>query len=115
MTIARPSFGRTTMIETVGRVALVLLILVSAVKAIRRDPRFDRREVAVQIAWIVIYMAASAGFALLAWRVPGVRSLSPVATTLLIVGWAALTLVVLARYLQRRLARRDGARQADGD
>jgi hypothetical protein len=86
--------------------ALVLLILVSSVKAIRRDPRFDRREILVQVAWISAYLLAGAGVALL--MVPAGRRIGALAATLVVVAWLGLSMTVLAKYLQRRLARRSG-------
>ncbi|HEX6322305.1 MAG TPA: hypothetical protein VFZ36_01165 [Vicinamibacterales bacterium] len=84
--------------------ALVLLILVSSVRAIRRDPRFDRREILVQVAWIAAYLLAGAGVALA--MMPAGRRIGALPAALVAVAWFGLSMIVLARYLQKRLGRR---------
>lgn len=87
-----------------GVLAVVLVVLVSAIAAVRRDPRFDRRETFVQLAWIAAFMAGCVGLAFLA--APLARRTGPLAAAGLIVLIIAALLVVLARHLKRRLQRR---------
>jgi len=87
-----------------GVLAAVLVVLAAAVAAVRRDPRFDRRETLVQLAWIAAYMAACVGLAFL--LAPLARRVGPLAAAGLIVLIIVTLMVVLAKYLKRRLQRR---------
>ena len=87
--------------EALGILAVVLAILAASVAAVRRDPRFDRREVLIQAAWIAAYFAGCAGLAFL--LVPLGRRIGPAAATAIGVVAMALGMVVLARYLKKRL------------
>lgn len=87
--------------EAFGILVVVLMVLAASVAAVRRDPRFDRREIFIQVAWIAAYFAGCAGLAFL--LVPLGRRIGPVAATAVGVGAIALGMVVLARYLKGRL------------
>lgn len=84
-----------------GVLAVVLVVLVSSIAAVRRDPRFDRRETLTQLAWIAAFMAACVGLAFLA--APLARRIGPPATAGLIVLIITVLMVVLATSLKRRL------------
>mgnify|MGYP000663315355 CR=1 FL=1 len=87
-----------------GVLVVVLAVLLSAVAAVRRDPRFDRRETVVQLAWIAAYMAGCVALALML-RPLGRRIGVPAAVALAVLIPLA-SMVVLARHLKRRLDRR---------
>lgn len=89
--------------EALGVLAVVLVVLAASVAAVRRDPRFDRREVAVQVAWIAVYFAGCAALAFL--LVPLGRRIGPAAATAIGVIVIAGGMVVLARYLKGRLGK----------
>lgn len=91
--------------EALGILVIVLLILGTAINAIRRDPRFDRREILVQSAWIAAFFAMCAGMAPVLIAL-GRRTGAAIAA-LLALAWIVLSMIVLAKYLQRRLQDRD--------
>lgn len=88
-----------------GILAVVLVVLMSAVMAVRRDPRFDRRETFIQLAWIAAFIAGCAGLALL--MAPLARRICPAGAAGLMVSVIAGSMVMLARYLKQRLEQRD--------
>lgn len=88
----------------IATLVLVAAVLASAIRAIRRDPRFDRREIIVQAACVAAYLAWCAALALL--LVPLGRRVGAAAAAAIGIGSIAISMIVLARYLQRRLARR---------
>lgn len=87
--------------EALGILAVVLVVLAAAVSAIRRDPRFDRREILVQLAWIAVYVAGCMGLAFV--LVPLGRRIGPAAAAAFGIVAIVLSMVVLARYLKGRL------------
>lgn len=89
---------------TVGTLIVVLLVFAAAVTAIGRDARFDRREILIQSGLIAAYFAACAllAFAL----VPLGRRIGVAAAAIVGIAAIGLGMVVLARYLQKRLKRR---------
>ena len=87
-----------------GTLIVVLLVFAAAVGAMRRDPRFDRRETAIQAALIAAYLAACA---LAAVAMPPVATRVGVVPALLLCGGAILLMTIaLARCLKRRLDQR---------
>ena len=87
--------------EAFGILAVVLVVLAASVAAVRRDPRFDRREIFIQAVWIAAYFAGCAGLAFL--LVPLGRRIGPATATAIGVLGIAGGMVVLARYLKGRL------------
>lgn len=84
--------------------ALVAVVFVSAVRAIRRDRRIDQFEIFIQLVCVAAYLAGCVGLAML--LVPLSRRIGIAAAAVLGFASIAVSMVVLARYLQRRLARR---------
>lgn len=91
-------------VEAVGTLVIVLLVFAAAVGAVRRDDRFDRREILIQSAWIAAYVGGCAGLAFL--LVPLGRRIGVASATLIGIAVIGLGMVVLARYLRARLDRR---------
>lgn len=91
-------------VEAVGTLVVVLLVFAAAVAAVRRDARFDRREILIQSAWIAAYFAGCIGLAFVLVPLGGRIGVVPAA----LIGMAAIGLgmVGLARYLRARLDRR---------
>jgi len=87
--------------EAFGILAVVLVVLAVSVAAVRRDPRFDRREILVQLAWIAAYFAGCAGLAFA--LVPLGRRIGPATATVIGVTVIVVSMAVLARYLKGRL------------
>ena len=87
--------------ETLGILVVVLVVLATSVAAVRRDPRFDRREILVQLGWIVLYFAGCAGLAFV--LVPLGRRIGPSAATAIGVTIIVVGMVALARHLKQRL------------
>lgn len=86
-----------------GPLIAVLLVFAAAMTAIRRDARFGRREVLIQSAWVAAYFAACALLALA--LVPLGRRIGVAPAALIGIAGIVLGMVVLARYLRRRLDR----------
>ncbi len=80
---------------------VVLLVLVAAVTAVRRDARLDRREIAIQSAAIAAYFVACALLAFV--LVPLGRRIGAAPAAIIGIAAIGLGMIVLARYLQKRL------------
>lgn len=95
--------------DDLARVALALIILIGAVRAIRRDSRYDRREILVQLAWVAVFIAATVAVVwaavLMTAGLGDRQAIVVVAVTLV---WVTVSVIALAVHLQRRLARRSG-------
>lgn len=87
-----------------GILAVVLVVLISAVMAVRRDPRFDRRETLIQLGWVAVFIAGCAGLALM--LAPLERRIGVAAAVGSIVVIIAAAMVVLAAHLKQRLRKR---------
>lgn len=87
--------------EALGILAVVLGVLAASVAAVRRDPRFDRREIVVQVAWIAVYFAGCAALAFL--LVPLGRRIGPAASAAIGIAVIVVGMVLLASYLKKRL------------
>lgn len=101
--LAAGVYHRAT-VEAVGTLVVVLLVFAAAVGAIRRDARFDRREILIQSAWIAAYFAGCVGLAFV--LVPLGRRIGVAAATIVGIAVMGLGMVLLAKYLGRRLKRR---------
>ena len=100
-------------LETLLRLAVTTLILYGAFRSLRQDPRFDRREIVIQSAWIVAVVVATIGVVWMAIELTaGLGGRQPTVVVLIVIGWVLVAVLGLARYLQRRLARRSAAIEA---
>ena len=83
-------------------VALMLLIAVGAIRQIRADPHWTRREILRQVGWFTLHMAAIVAVSFIVMRVFAPNGASPV-RAMALTGGLLLYIAVSTIWLARKL------------